>query len=79
MIEDKAVASEVCSRMLKINASIDETIVFVQEHCSVEEVDNFKRAMGEVMYMVFEQALIPIYKKHPELVPDGQRVSGITD
>jgi hypothetical protein len=35
--------------------------------------------MGEIMYKVFEEALIPIYKKHPILVPEGLRVSGITD
>jgi hypothetical protein len=28
---------------------------------------------------VFEKALIPIYKEHPDPVPKGQRVSGIID
>ena len=79
MIRDKALALKVCERMLKINGSLDEAIVFVQAHCSTEELDTFKQAMGEIMYVVFEQALIPIYKQHPDLVPQGQRVSGITD
>ncbi|RDK02139.1 hypothetical protein DLM46_14475 [Paraburkholderia lacunae] len=79
MIEDRDLALEVSNRMLKINASIDDSIIFVQQHCSVEEIERFKMAMGEVMYKVFEEALIPIYKKHPDLVPKGQRVSGIND
>lgn len=79
MISDKALALEVCNRMLRINGSLDEAIVFVQAHCSTEELESFKQAMGEIIYMVFEQALIPIYKQHPDLVPPGQRVSGITD
>lgn len=79
MIKDKAMALEVCNRMLRINGSLDEAIVFVQAHCSAEELEIFKQAMGEVMYTVFAQALIPIYKQHPDLVPEGQRISGITD
>jgi hypothetical protein len=79
VINDKALALEVCNRMLRINGSLDEAIVFVQAHCSTEELDKFKQAVGEIMYMVFEQALIPIYKQHPDLGPEGQRVSGITD
>ncbi|CAE6693089.1 hypothetical protein [Paraburkholderia haematera] len=79
MIKDKALALEVCNRMLSINGSLDEAIVFVQAHCPAEELDTFKQAVGEVMYMVFEQMLIPIYKQHPDLAPEGQRVSGITD
>ncbi|MFM0501268.1 hypothetical protein [Paraburkholderia caffeinilytica] len=79
MIKDKAMALEVCNRLLGINESLNEAIVFVQAHCSTEDLEIFKRAMGEIMYMMFEQALIPIYKQHPDLVPEGQRVSGITD
>ena len=79
MFQDKAVALEVSKRMLKINGSLDETIAFVQAHCSNEELEDFKHAMGEVMYMVFEKVLIPVYKRHPELIPEGHRVSGITD
>lgn len=72
-------AQKVCNRMLRINGSLDEAIVFVQAHCPAEELDTFKQAVGEVIYMVFVQILIPIYKQHPDLVPEGQRVSGITD
>jgi hypothetical protein len=79
MINDKESALEVCNRMLKINGSLDEAIVFVQARCSAKELEIFKQAVGEIMYTVFEQALIPIYKQHPDLVPPGQRVSGITD
>lgn len=79
MIHDKALALEVADRMLKVNQSLDEAVSLVQAKCSVEELNSFRRAVGEVMYMVFEQMLIPIYKEHPDLVPEGQRVSGITD
>lgn len=79
MIKDKAMALSVCNRMLRINGSLDEAIVFVRAHCPAEELEIFKQAMGEVMYTVFEQALIPIYKQHPDLVPEGQHISGITD
>ncbi|MFM0070246.1 hypothetical protein PQQ86_03615 [Paraburkholderia sediminicola] len=79
MIKDKVSALEGCNRMLRINGSLDEAIVFVQAHCSAEELETVKQAVGEVMYMVFEQMLIPIYKQHPDLVPEGQRLSGTTD
>lgn len=79
MIHDKALALEVSSRLLKVNGALDEAIYLVQAHCSTDELEQFKLAMGEVMYAVFENVLIPIYKEHPDLVPDGQRVSGITD
>ncbi|RFU48440.1 hypothetical protein [Paraburkholderia sp. DHOC27] len=79
MIHDKTSATEVSNRMLKINGELDEAVSFVQDHCSAEELEQFKLAVGEVMYMVFEKALIPIFKEHPDLIPDGQRVSGVTD
>ncbi|MFM0740762.1 hypothetical protein PQQ51_26255 [Paraburkholderia xenovorans] len=79
MFQEKTSAVEVSRRMLKINEALDEAICFVQNHCSSEELENFKIAAGEIMYTVFEQTLIPIYKQHPDLVPEGQRVSGITD
>jgi hypothetical protein len=79
MIRNKASAKEVSNRMLKINGALDEAVSFVQDHCSAEELEQFQLAVGEVMYTVFEKALIPIYKEHPDLVPEGQRVSGITD
>jgi hypothetical protein len=78
VVHDKALALEVSVRMLKVNEALDEAISLVQARCSTEELEKFKLAMGEVMYAVFEKALIPIYKEHPDLVPDGQRVSGIT-
>ncbi|WP_144109518.1 hypothetical protein [Paraburkholderia sp. BCC1886] len=79
MIHNKAVALDVSTRMLDINRAMDEAISVVQAQCSSEELENFKLAMGEIMYMVFDKALIPIYKEHPDLVPEGQRVSGVTD
>ena len=79
MIRDKRFALEVSNRMLKINGALDEAVSFVQDHCTNEELEQFKFAVGEVMYMVFDKALIPIYNEHPDLVPEGQRVSGITD
>jgi len=79
MIQDQAIAQQVSDRLLQVNGALDEAVVFVQDNCSASEIQAFKRAMGEIMYKVFEEALIPIYKKHPILVPEGLRVSGITD
>ncbi len=79
MFKDKTSAMEVSNRMLRINGALDEAVCFVQDHCSAEELELFKLAVGEVMYMVFEKTIIPIYKEHPDLIPEGQRVSGVTD
>ncbi|MDQ0626980.1 MULTISPECIES: hypothetical protein [Paraburkholderia] len=79
MIQDQAIAQQVSDRLLQVNGALDEAVVFVQDNCSAIEIQAFKRAMGEIMYKVFEEALIPIYKEHPILVPEGLRVSGITD
>ena len=79
MIQDRKAAEEISNRMLKINATLDEAVCFVQQRCSAEELEQFKLAVGEVMYVVFEKMLIPIYKEHRDLIPAGQRVSGITD
>ncbi|CAB4052109.1 MULTISPECIES: hypothetical protein [Paraburkholderia] len=79
MIHDRTLALEVSERMLAINGALDDAVSLVQTRCSADELEKFKIAVGEVMYTVFEKALIPIYKEHPDLVPEGQRVSGITD
>jgi hypothetical protein len=76
MIENKAVAEEVSKRLLAVNGALDEAVLFVQASCSADELERSKQAIGEVMYKVFEEGLIPIYRNHPDLAPEGLNVSG---
>ena len=71
MFENPEAAKSVLEVFLNINGQMDESIRTVEHKTSPEEHKAFKRAVGHVMYEVFEQIVEPICKKHPSLRPPG--------
>jgi hypothetical protein len=56
-----------------INGEMDAAIVAVESRSSPEEYSAFKRAVGYVMFEVFEKIIEPICKQHPSLKPPEMR------
>jgi hypothetical protein len=50
---------------------MEEAIAAVENRVAPEELKTFKKAVGYVMYEVFEKVIEPICERHPELKPPG--------
>ncbi|WP_144111981.1 hypothetical protein [Paraburkholderia sp. BCC1886] len=72
MIEDKNTATEVVTLLYDANRSVNDAIKIVQANCSAEVFSTFRRGMADVIYTLFETAIVPICKQHPELIPEGE-------
>jgi hypothetical protein len=55
--------------MLGTNDQFIASLEKVRPGCAADEYLNYKRAIGAVVYEVFERILEPLYLKHPELRP----------
>jgi len=71
LFESPEIAAEILQVFLNINGRMDESIIAVQDRISPEECKAFKRAVGHVMYEVFEKVVEPICNRHPSLKPPG--------
>jgi len=70
MINDKEVAKYIECLMRQISGEINESIIEIQEKCSPREFEEYRRAAGKVMGYIFLDIMNPIYKRHPEIMPD---------
>jgi hypothetical protein len=80
LIENPEVAKYVSQFFLDLNGQLDESIVTVEKGISPAEYKAYKRAIGYVMYEVFDKILEPLYLRHPSLKPpdwdDDPKTSG---
>jgi hypothetical protein len=69
MINNNQIAQEISQLMLEYGAKLDGTVAKVGEHCSTQEFEAYRDAVGKVMgHMLFE-IMNPLYEKHPNLKP----------
>jgi hypothetical protein len=73
LFENLEVAKSTLQTFLSINGEMDAAIVAVESRSSPEEYSAFKRAVGYVMFEVFEKIIEPICKQHPSLKPPEMR------
>jgi len=71
LFENPDAAKHVLETFLSINGQMDEAIVAIQTKSTPEEYARFKKAVGYVMYEVFDKIIEPICKRHPPLRPPG--------
>lgn len=58
--------------MAKLKVSIqqmNESICIIQENCTAEEFNAFRRGVGYTLSEIQERILDPILSEHPDLVP----------
>jgi hypothetical protein len=77
MIENKETATEVIARLYDANKSVNDAIKIVQANCSPAVFSTFRRGMADVIYELFEKAIVPICRQHPDLIPEGETLDGI--
>ena len=71
MIENPEVAREVSELMLGINDRLEQSVNIVRANCSLDEARTFGMAAGNIINLIFERILDPLYLKHPALKPSG--------
>jgi len=69
MILDERIAKEVADLMYHVAGQVEASIGIVRDGCGPEELLAYKRAVGRVIYALYEDVLEPLYKKHPTLRP----------
>lgn len=69
MIENKNLSIELVEALNKCSGILNQTIIQVQENCSNNEFEKYRKGAGFVMGYLYLEFLDPIYKMHPELEP----------
>ncbi|SIO61169.1 hypothetical protein [Paraburkholderia phenazinium] len=76
MIENKNVATELIALLYQADGAVNEAIRIAQEKCPPDEFVAFRRGMADVIYTLFEKGVVPICRRHPELIPEGETLDG---
>jgi hypothetical protein len=73
LFENSETAKLVLQTFLNINNEMDLAIVAIGHQASPEEYKSFKKAVGYVMFEVFDKIIEPICKQHPSLRSSGMQ------
>lgn len=71
MILDKKIAKQVDDALIQCSSEINETIRLVQNNCSPEEFEIYRRSAGFIMGSIFIDIREKIYNLHPEIAPEA--------
>ena len=71
MIANKEVAEQVHRTMQECSGALDGSIRLVMGTCSEEEFKAYRQAIGEVMGAMYFEVYRPLFKRFPELEPEG--------
>ena len=66
---DIKVAEALSLLMMRINANLDDSVAFVRDKCSVEELQWYRGEVGKVMGAVCLDIEEMLWAEHPELRP----------
>lgn len=69
MIKDREIAAELSKQFLKISGAINDAIIQVQDNCSADEFNEFRRTMARLLDQVYVLGLEPLYEAHPDIAP----------
>lgn len=69
MIEDEKIAKELIAVLNDCSRKLNDSIRLVQQKCSDEEFQAYRKGAGLVMGYIYTDVLAKIYHKHPSLEP----------
>lgn len=67
VIQDHAIAKQVVGVLDACSKEIDATIRLVQENCTTEEFEAYRKAAGFVMGYIYTEVVAPLHHAHPDL------------
>jgi hypothetical protein len=71
LIDDKKLAKDLTSRLLKASTAIERTVGLARESASKDEFLAYRAGVGKVLEEMLWELLNPIFKRHPDLKPKG--------
>jgi len=71
MIRNIKVARQISDLMVDFSGRLDASILTVQEQCSPEEFQVYRRAVARVLGEMLLEIMNPLYAEHPSLRPPG--------
>jgi hypothetical protein len=69
MITDQAVAKQINDHLLQATSLMNASLELAQQECPYGEFAAFRDCVSKAMFDVMFEALIPLYRRHPELAP----------
>ena len=69
MIEKKEIAAQISALMVEYGAKLDASVALVRDHCSENELKEYRRAIGKIMGDMLLEIMNPLYQRHPDLKP----------
>jgi len=66
----KSVAESLMKEMLDIGEHLNAADQLVGKLDDVQELNNYKRAIGNLMGLIYTEVMVPIIKNYPDLDPD---------
>ena len=73
MIENKEIAKEIGKLMLEYGARLDASVALVRDHCTDDELRQYRKAVGKIMGEMLLEIMNPLYARHPDLKPKELR------
>jgi len=73
VIENVDVAREISDLMIEFLMKLDKSVATVQQNCSLDELHQYRRAVGCILGEMVDRVMNPLYLKHPDLKPDQMR------
>jgi hypothetical protein len=67
---EREIARQISQLMLEYFAKLNASVKLVQDNCSSEEFQRYRRAAATVMGDMTAEIMIPIFKEHPDLEPE---------
>jgi len=69
VVQNKAFAKEAVDLLLECANRMDGSVAVARDTCSHAEFEAYRRAVGEVMGIMWDELLAPIFKAYPDLKP----------
>ncbi|HEY0158440.1 MAG TPA: hypothetical protein VGF28_14250 [Thermoanaerobaculia bacterium] len=74
MINDAVVARQVIDVALRVSSELDHSVhLLLDGSVGGAELTDYKRAVGHVMVEIYDRILNPLFRMHPQLVPEEWR------
>jgi 23S rRNA maturation-related 3'-5' exoribonuclease YhaM len=70
MIKDKEIAENISKLMLDITARLNDSLLEVQEKCSKDEFEKYRRGVAHILAYIATEVLNPLYRLHPDIRPE---------
>ena len=73
MIKDLEVAREATTRAMNVGEELNEIARLIRQRCPEDEAQIYVRGIGHVLAELHDRLLAPVFRTHPELLPESWR------